>query len=311
MRNEAGEDRASRRGPHFGARTSIHAGRSLPHGFADPLASGAPVASFDSSIAGSLRVQASFANRGRRPPRSVPRGPRERRAHPRSGASSIRSCHTHRTRARKGVLHREVLDSIRRSRDEDRRFSSSRSPFAAARALRLRAGRSQRSGSRSRALERRSGFRPGHRRLHASLSPRANCRLLQMRRGTGTVARCAGSSCSAPGRDVLPGVFSACSGPRPRLDDLSGVRARHRHRRNPLNHERRTRLEAGIADWSFGAKVRMRPFGEPSPLLTICPSHPFVMRPRREKRKGLPRFARASDHSSPSFPHAFCVRESE
>jgi len=75
----------------------------------------------------------------RRPPRPVPRGPRERRAHSRSGVSSIGSRCAHLARAEARTKPRLVHRSRRRSRDEDRRASMNRPPFTTRGPLRLRA----------------------------------------------------------------------------------------------------------------------------------------------------------------------------
>ena len=97
--NEAGENRASRRGPHFGA------GRLSRGGvFFRRVKIEIPVAS-DTLVASSLPLCGRFfrpRTRARRPPRPVPRGPRERRAHRRSRVPSAdgRDAHLARAEAR-------------------------------------------------------------------------------------------------------------------------------------------------------------------------------------------------------------------
>jgi len=75
----------------------------------------------------------------RRPPRPVPRRPRERRAHSRSRVSSVGSRDAHCARAEARTKPRLVHRSRRPSRDEDGRASMNRPPFATGGLLRLRA----------------------------------------------------------------------------------------------------------------------------------------------------------------------------
>jgi hypothetical protein len=75
----------------------------------------------------------------RRPPRPVPRGPRERRALHRSRVPSAGRC-WHASRSRRSTNETaQPSTKTRRSRDEDRRASLIRPPFAADGLLRLRA----------------------------------------------------------------------------------------------------------------------------------------------------------------------------
>jgi hypothetical protein len=124
-----------------------------------PLASDAPVAS-----SGLVSMGRPFGRRihavARRPPRPVPRGPRERRAHSRSGVSSIGSHCAHFARAEARTKPRCVHRSHRRSRDEDRRASMNRPPFATGWLARLRARDLPWSGSRSRASHAVQAFDP-------------------------------------------------------------------------------------------------------------------------------------------------------
>jgi hypothetical protein len=98
--DETGENRASRRASHFSVR-SIHArGRFLPScvpRFRSPLT---PLSPPSRSWRGLPLGESRAVARG--PPRSVPRGPRERRAHSRSKVPSIvsRLAHPARTEAR-------------------------------------------------------------------------------------------------------------------------------------------------------------------------------------------------------------------
>jgi len=138
MRNEAGGNRASRRVSHFGARPDeardgVFFRRAWQ--WRSPLAPLSPPPG--SRFAGSLVRWASAV--ARRPPRPVPRAPRERRAHSRSRESSIGSRYAHPVRAEARTRPRSLLRSRRRSRDEDRRASKNRSPFATRGLLRLRA----------------------------------------------------------------------------------------------------------------------------------------------------------------------------
>jgi hypothetical protein len=120
-----------------------------------------------------------IAARARRPPRPVPRGPRERRALLRSEMPSIarRSSATARTEAR---TDRGALVEIWRSRDEDRPIPNEPSPFRPVRPLRLRA-RVNPLVARppSTRLLLRTSFRPVRYRGRASLSPKTTYRLLQ------------------------------------------------------------------------------------------------------------------------------------
>jgi len=102
-----------------------------------PPASDSPVASSELVNARCFSWQARVV--ARRPPRSVPRGPRERRAHSRSGESSIeRASRT--PRPRRSTSETASRSPIaRRSRDEDRRAPMNHPPFATGGLLRLRA----------------------------------------------------------------------------------------------------------------------------------------------------------------------------
>jgi len=98
MQNEAGENRASRRASHFGDRSILTRWRYLPPCEIDlPTASDTPVASSNPGPARSLFFELTRA--GRRPPRPVPRAPRERRALLQSRVPSTDSRHAHPARA--------------------------------------------------------------------------------------------------------------------------------------------------------------------------------------------------------------------
>jgi len=98
--DETGENRVSRRASHFSDRPTHVRGRFLPSRvvrFRSPLTPLSPPSrSWRGLPLGESRAVA------RRPPRSVPRGPRERRAHSRSKVPSIvsRLAHPARTEAR-------------------------------------------------------------------------------------------------------------------------------------------------------------------------------------------------------------------
>jgi len=95
--NEAGENRASRRGSHFGDRTILTRWRYLPPCEIEDRPPLTPL-----SPPPSLRVASLFFERPelvRRPPRSFPRGPRERRALHRSRVPSAGRHHAHPARA--------------------------------------------------------------------------------------------------------------------------------------------------------------------------------------------------------------------
>jgi len=94
--NEAGEDRASRRGPHFGARTIVTRWRFLPPCEIETLSPLTPLSPPSCRCAGAFSRPRT---RARRPPRPVPRGPRERRAHCRSRVPSADGCDAHPGRA--------------------------------------------------------------------------------------------------------------------------------------------------------------------------------------------------------------------
>jgi len=85
--NEAGEDCASHRNPHFDGQSSASQGRCLPLIATVVTISDTPVAS--SELIGAELAGASFRALAERPPRPVPRGPCERRALSRSEVSSI------------------------------------------------------------------------------------------------------------------------------------------------------------------------------------------------------------------------------
>jgi len=87
--NEAGENRASRRDSHFGNRSCAYAVAFSSAARARTPASGISVASSELVSVGREAMVRAVA---RRPPRPVPRGPRERRALPRSEMPSLGSC---------------------------------------------------------------------------------------------------------------------------------------------------------------------------------------------------------------------------
>jgi hypothetical protein len=176
-------------------RTALHGalltsapGRSWPRALSSlgrrslPFASDTLVAS--SALVGVGAVRQSHAV-ARRPPRSVPRGPRERRAHSRSRVPSTVSRDAHSVRAEARTRPRR-LRRARRSRDEDRRTQANRPPFAAGGLLRSRARAPPMVRLPFTRSVQRPGFRPDRYRWRASLSPRASCRFLQIRRRTGT-----------------------------------------------------------------------------------------------------------------------------
>jgi hypothetical protein len=106
--NEAGENRASRRDSRFGNRTILTRRRFLPPcEIETPIAAGTLVAS---SAPFCTRRVFPFRARARRPPRPVPRGPRERRAHLRSRVPSTDRCRAHPARAgaRTKLRHRHL-----------------------------------------------------------------------------------------------------------------------------------------------------------------------------------------------------------
>jgi len=100
--NETGENRVSRRGSHFGARSIAARALSSLVFESMPLASDTPVAS-------SVLVSVGRHAVARRPPRSVPRGPRERRAHSRPRVPSIGSRRAHPARAEARTKPRDHL----------------------------------------------------------------------------------------------------------------------------------------------------------------------------------------------------------
>jgi hypothetical protein len=172
------------------------------------VASGTPVASFVTA-------------RGVFPPTRGPEGRRDRvRAAPRDGrcASSIRGAfprQTPRARcARAGArTPRLVASSIaRRSRDEDRRASTSRLPFPVnGSPLRSRARLPMTARPPFTRIRReRPSFRPERCRCRASLGPKALYRLLQHERCTGHEQRGVRLS-SARGMTFLPTLASPTS----------------------------------------------------------------------------------------------------
>jgi len=121
----------------------------------------------------------------RRPPRSVSRVPRERRAQCRSRVSFLVSRYAHPAGPKRG-RNRVAFAKARRSRDEDRRTEANRPPFAVSGPLRLRAWAPPMVRLPFTRSVQRPGFRPDRYRWRASLSPRASCRISAMRRCTGT-----------------------------------------------------------------------------------------------------------------------------
>jgi hypothetical protein len=122
--SETGENRVSRRDPHFG--DPLVRARGIDSSACSTVrpTSDIPVASFVRLLVDRAAIDASV----RRPPRSVPRGPRERRALLRPEMPSIvRSCSaTARAEAR---TDRVTFVEMRRSRDEDCRASNEPSPL--------------------------------------------------------------------------------------------------------------------------------------------------------------------------------------
>jgi len=105
---EAGESSASRRSPHFGARPAFSRGvDSSSAKSPTPTASGIPVAS--SFPLARARVFIEHRALVRRPPRPVPRGPRERRALLRPRMPSIGSRCAQRARAEARTNPRSFL----------------------------------------------------------------------------------------------------------------------------------------------------------------------------------------------------------
>jgi len=95
--DETGENHASRRDPHFDDRTIDHGAAfssASCAGYRSPLT---PLSPPPSSLAWAAFPAVQTV--ARRSPRPVPRGPRERRAHSRSGVSSIGSRYAHPARA--------------------------------------------------------------------------------------------------------------------------------------------------------------------------------------------------------------------
>jgi len=181
--NETGENRASRRASHFGARSIVAEGVFSPRN-ADrsrspltPLSP--PPCSWAWGPSGKSHAVA------RRPPRSVSRVPRERRAQCRSRVSFLVSRYAHPAGPKRG-RNRVAFAKARRSRDEDRRTEANRPPFAVSGPLRLRAWAPPMVRLPFTRSVQRPGFRPDRYRWRASLSPRASCRISAMRRCTGT-----------------------------------------------------------------------------------------------------------------------------
>jgi hypothetical protein len=126
-----------------------------------PVASSAPLP-FD---------RGAIAAWARRPPRPVPRGPRERRALPRSEMSSIVRflAATARTEARTAC---NDFIGNRRSRDEDRRTPMKRLPFASHGPCACARGVPLVARLPSTRLLPRTGFQPARCRGRVSLSPK-------------------------------------------------------------------------------------------------------------------------------------------
>jgi len=174
----AGENRASRRASHFDARRARGTRACSSPGRAEPFASDTPVA------ASSLQRGKPWGNPtlsfGRRQDRfrgGLVKGVRipDPECLPSTGAT----CAASRAETRGGHV---AFMSARRSRDEDRRASMNPPPFCheprpCAYAPERRGGQAP---VHAPSCE-RAGFRPARRRRNASLSPRAACRLLQIR----------------------------------------------------------------------------------------------------------------------------------
>jgi len=182
--SETGEDRVSRRDPHFGDPFVRACGVDSSARSIEQPTSDIPVAS---SEALACRIVFAIDARARRPPRSVPRGPRERRALLRPEMPSIvRSFSaTARTEARTDC---GAFIETRRSRDEDCRSSNESvplSPRAAFGACALPVPIAFAMGDPlvtrppSTRLLPRPSFRPVRCRGRASLSPKTTYRLLQ------------------------------------------------------------------------------------------------------------------------------------
>jgi len=133
--SETGEDRVSRRDPHFSDRSMRSARLRFFRASDRSTTSDIPVAS---SVRSLVDARCALDARARRPPRSVPRGPRERRALLRPEMPSIARSFsaTARTEAR---TDRGAFVEIRRSRDEDCRAPNEPSPFRLEQPPRLRA----------------------------------------------------------------------------------------------------------------------------------------------------------------------------
>jgi hypothetical protein len=132
--SETGENRVSRRDPHFDDHWMRCARRDSSARTIRAAISDIPVASSEHSLFESwLRFGAS----ARRPPRSVPRGPRERRALPRSKMSSIARSRSLSPAPKRDQPERPSFET-RRSRDEDRHLSNEPSPFRRVRPSRFR-----------------------------------------------------------------------------------------------------------------------------------------------------------------------------
>jgi len=95
--DETGENRASRRVSHFSARSIVREGVFFPRARVESVRLWHPCRLLRSRRPGPL-LGGSHAV-ARRPPRPVPRGPRERRAHSRSRVPSIVSRYAHPGRA--------------------------------------------------------------------------------------------------------------------------------------------------------------------------------------------------------------------
>jgi len=173
--SETGENRVSRRDPHFGDRRCETCGVDSSARPNRATTSDIPVAS---SVC-SLRIAMRFDGRTRRPPRSVPRGPRERRALLRPEMPSIVRSFSATARA-EARTNRGAFVETWRSRDEDCHASNEPSPFCLVRPLRLRARVSPLvTRPPSTRLLLRTSFRPVRYRGRASLSPKTTYRLLQ------------------------------------------------------------------------------------------------------------------------------------
>jgi len=143
--------------PHCVPCRCAPSGVILPGGGSYERAAGIPVASSALSLAGS-RLRASGA-RARRPPRPIPRGPREGRTLPWSGMPSVARTPRQPFRAGARGASTRLAPFARRSRDEDRRAlgapfpSSPRAARALARVVRSWLGPRPPASCRARAFD--------------------------------------------------------------------------------------------------------------------------------------------------------------